>query len=512
MSRGFYKNHIYLIVLSLAMLFLSACSSKGFTMADAKRISLEKKCSKTIKRYSKDDKKLNTILDKQIYDFQKIVEEVSVSNKKSSILIQKVIEQEKNNQPISARQLDNILKNMQKNIDKIKNISKILNSNSCWKFTENNIVDSKKVKMKGSLFELATTLLLYDFYLDAIHKYNENEKIRRLINQGDRGYALQKDQLTKIQDLLSNMSNLYDVNSRIDIYIQNISEINELASQDTSIDYLNQFINTSKAFKTLQMMDFSDVVSEIGSKRRRNVRDYLMEIHRSIRNGFIGTFVNLSSKYTERKGKLYQDRNAKENILSHLQIGDILIVKTPFYLTDKMIPGYWSHTAIWIGDEAELRALGIWNTKIVKKYHKEIKTSHLIAEAQRKGTTLSTIEHFLNVDDIAILRNTQKLSNKEKIKIITLTLRQIGKEYDFNFDVETTDKIVCSQLVYLAYTDIQWPTDNILGRYTISPDNIATKVSKGKELKTILLYLNGKKVGKDLDKIMIKKLDLQGAT
>lgn len=120
MSRSFYKKHIYLIVLSLSMLFLSACSSKGFTTADSQRISLDKKCSKTIEEYSKDDKKLNAVLDKQIYDFQKIVAEVSVSNKKSSILIQKVIEEEKNNQPISAKQLDNILRNMQKNIDQIK--------------------------------------------------------------------------------------------------------------------------------------------------------------------------------------------------------------------------------------------------------------------------------------------------------------------------------------------------------------------------------------------------------
>ncbi len=59
----------------------------------------------------------------------------------------------------------------------------------------------------------------------------------------------------------------------------------------------------------------------------------------------------------------------------------------------------------------------------------------------------------MNIDDIAIVRE-RETSNKEKAKVIIRTFRQIGKEYDFNYDVETTDKIVCSQLVYLAYTDI----------------------------------------------------------
>ena len=59
----------------------------------------------------------------------------------------------------------------------------------------------------------------------------------------------------------------------------------------------------------------------------------------------------------------------------------------------------------------------------------------------------------MNIDDIAIVRE-RETSDKEKAKVIIRTFRQIGKEYDFNYDVETTDKIVCSQLVYLAYTDI----------------------------------------------------------
>jgi len=77
---------------------------------------------------------------------------------------------------------------------------------------------------------------------------------------------------------------------------------------------------------------------------------------------------------------------------------------------------------------------------------------------------------------------------------IILTLRQIGKEYDFNFDVETTDKIVCSQLVYLAYDKIEWPTKSVVGRYTISPDNIAIKALNNGPFELVLFYHDGKLV------------------
>ena len=32
-----------------------------------------------------------------------------------------------------------------------------------------------------------------------------------------------------------------------------------------------------------------------------------------------------------------------------MQAGDILLEKTPFRLTDKMIPRYWGHATIWTG-------------------------------------------------------------------------------------------------------------------------------------------------------------------
>jgi len=117
-------------------------------------------------------------------------------------------------------------------------------------------------------------------------------------------------------------------------------------------------------------------------------------------------------------------------------------------------------------------------------------------EALHDGTQMNSLSHFLNIDDLVILRR-KNLTEQNKKKIITLALRQVGKPYDFNYDVETTDKTVCSQLVYLAYTDIEWPTDNFIGRYTISPDQIAQKALPEGQLAPILLFIDGKLIDQD---------------
>ena len=94
------------------------------------------------------------------------------------------------------------------------------------------------------------------------------------------------------------------------------------------------------------------------------------------------------------------------------------------------------------------------------------------------------------------------ITDKERGQAIIRALRQVGKEYDFNYDVETTDKIVCSQLVYMAYTDISWPTSKVAGRYTISPDNVAFKAINNGPLKLVTFYHDGKRIDDNAEALM----------
>ena len=62
---------------------------------------------------------------------------------------------------------------------------------------------------------------------------------------------------------------------------------------------------------------------------------------------------------------------------------------------------------------------------------------------------------------------------------------------DWNRRRIETDKIVCSELIYTVYIEIDWPTEKSLGRYTISPDNVAEKTLNGGPLKLVTFYHDG---------------------
>ena len=208
-----------------------------------------------------------------------------------------------------------------------------------------------------------------------------------------------------------------------------------------------------------------------------------------------------------RKGKLYGNVAVAQKIKSVLHAGDILLEKTPFRLTDQLIPGHWGHAAVYVGTAEELQDLGIWNHEVILPFQEQILAGKTIDEALRDGVQLNTVEHFLNVDDLVIMRDTLE-SEEDKIERIILTFRQLGKEYDFYYDIESSDKIVCSELVYATSIKIDWETEELVGINIISPDNIAIKtIEEDARFNIVSLYHNGVEITENQVKMMRSLLE-----
>ncbi|PCJ16817.1 MAG: hypothetical protein COB02_15050 [Candidatus Cloacimonadota bacterium] len=177
----------------------------------------------------------------------------------------------------------------------------------------------------------------------------------------------------------------------------------------------------------------------------------------------------------------YIDSISKDELkrvrLEELQPGDVVLEKTSGAITDKFIPGHFGHVAMYFGRPDQLQDVMLSNGKRlldhprVIEYMDRLENGETIVESIRPGVTLVKLEHW-RVNDVAILRPTTY--PKEKLGDTLLqAIRYVGTAYDFNFDVNTREIIVCSELPFQAFEDINFRIAKAAGRWTISPDDVA---------------------------------------
>lgn len=362
---------------------------------------------------------------------------------------------------------------------------------------------SRELRLKALMLSLGAALTLYDNYMIGIVVFEGDSRLRQVLNDPDMGFGLVANKLAEATLAANSIENRHRARQAIEFY-ESEKPFIAGAHEDSDFAYLQTLIDNSPSYNYVKKIRVGEIAANKFVAFERITADAVAE---STKDGFdmvSGLFGNTVGMFESRKGKLYEDEEAKQKIQSVLQPLDIILEKTPFRLTDKLIPGHFGHVAIWTGTKAELIDIGVWDNMIVSQYADQIssgtdpdsKDQQQIIEALRNGVQLSTLDHFLNVDDIAILRPVFDSDNGDELveEALLMAFRQVGKEYDFNFDVDTTDKIVCSELAYVAFPSMDWPTEETLGRHSISPDNVAQLAWNNVPLQLVLLYHDGELV------------------
>jgi len=284
------------------------------------------------------------------------------------------------------------------------------------------------------------------------------------------------------------------VRKAIKFYEQESPRFRKALTQSNETTYLDLLIGQSPSYTMVKKWSPYYVVSRKVGYLSGATTDTLTGMEREGVSLFSMVFGNAVGLVETRKGKLYGKQEVLSDIRGSLQAGDILLEKTPFRLTDKLIPGYWGHAAVWIGTEEELKELGIWSNPVVARYRDEISKGRLVVEALRSGVEMNTLTHFLNIDSVGILRKPD-LSREARANTVIQTLRQVGKPYDFNFDVESKERVYCSKLVYLSYSNMDWPTKKSMGRTTFTPDDVAVKATTREgTLQLVTFYHDGQRI------------------
>lgn len=456
----------------------------------------------------------SVILHGEIAQFQADVERALVYRAATIDVAQRLKNQMAAGTPLNGADLDTLNNGMIEHLALRDRLLIVAKSHECWltmpleDLAQYGI--TRESRYTGVMLSLSAALVLYDNYLLAISIFEEDTKLRKLLNEHDRGYGKPGAALAGITLQYNSAINRARVRAGMLFVEQEARELPQTLSNNNDVAYLQLLVAQSPSYDITRQIRPLRLIEKHARFFGAITTDSLINLSEEGINLFSLVFGNATGLVETRQGKLYRRDDITAQVRQQLRAGDILLEKTPFRLTDKFIPGHWGHVAMWIGNEEELKELGIWDHPVVRPHQSAIQAGNSVVEALRKGVVLNPIEHFLNIDDLAVLRSTNPETSATANAII-LGLRQIGKSYDFNFDVETTDRIVCSELVYVAYTHINWPTEKMLGRATISPDNVARRALDNGPLKLVMLYHNGEQIPDQAQSLMAQLMNTDNA-
>jgi uncharacterized protein YycO len=306
----------------------------------------------------------------------------------------------------------------------------------------------------------------------------DNRLIKQKLNEGYPEYGIQPNFYDVSMLRANTPAHIKAMQDAINYFTSNQKMIAQyIAQSSTPMQQLYQVIADSKVLSNFKGANIFKEILFIPVKSidvAFNVTGKVLDELKFTSSKVVGNSIGL---VRWRSGKFKNDADMLQVMLDNLQPGDILLEKTPFTLSDKSIPGHFGHAAIFVGTPEQLQAIGASNVASIQAHLKAIGKGNNVVEALRKGVLLNPLKEFMNVDDVAILR-LKNVTPQQQVEMVELALGNLGKKYDFNFDVNTTNKIVCSELVYLSYPQVDFITKRVLGSFTVSPDDIAVQAGE----------------------------------
>lgn len=218
------------------------------------------------------------------------------------------------------------------------------------------------------------------------------------------------------------------------------------------------------------------------------------------------------SRVQWRQGYLGANMGAVEYARKQLKPLDIILFSNKHRLSGHAGGGLFSHSAIYLGSEQELEALGLWRHRDIVPYHEAIRGGALFIEAaQKTGTVLASQDILGKTDRLVILRPRQ-LGTKRSREVLPDLFSKVGTPFDHRFRLEEGEGIFCTELIDQVMPELGLPRRNLYGRQIISPDDIARSAATGKAGLRIISYVAGFPHGWEVLERAELKQDLEAAT
>ncbi len=162
----------------------------------------------------------------------------------------------------------------------------------------------------------------------------------------------------------------------------------------------------------------------------------------------------------------------REQVAELLQPGDYIITRHDDAMSNLFLPGFWPHAALYIGTEEQRSEIGI-DLELGQENLSNNQGEVQILEAKKDGVKLRHLDETLAVDAFVIFRPQLDLASLKKA--LQKALQHRDKKYDFLFDFNIPQRLVCTEVVYRGFhgvANIEFHLSRRSGRYCLSAEDL----------------------------------------
>jgi hypothetical protein len=346
-------------------------------------------------------------------------------------------------------------------------------------------------KFKNVLLIYASTIAIRKNSVLLAKVIDKNKYLEPMLNESRPEHNINKKQYYYITQEITEVSYMISLfrNKRYFDFMVNYYEAYGYKRDESErklLDYASyNYLNFIKLFRNHKSIVFNNMIDFLG----KNAFDFWFPVQKWLAISITGV------DYSRREEK-YVSNEDIDIIKEELLPGDILLKRDNFQLTNMMMSGFWTHSAIYIGTLEELdvyfKDMSLGEYLGVSEYVKAMypfvydsicdkskKNRGYIIEVIAPGVVINPLEAIAKVDYFSALR--PKLSKEDKLKALFTAFESFGKAYDYNFDIMTDSALFCSELIYKAYLcssnkkGLTFDLEAKAGRLLLSPNSIIKK-------------------------------------
>ena len=393
--------------------------------------------------------------------------------------------------------------------------------------------DPQQRQRRAMLFTTAL-LLRHQMSIRFAVTYKADRTLEKYLNQQDDTYGIPANLIVQVNEQLIDPSYQGYIASAMDGHEYDTVRTDENSPATTKA--LQELIAKAKAtIAENPEYAFSDnVKAALSEAKRHSVNTYL-----TIQQ-FVATQIgDFRIKQTEDITNHKIDSEKVDQFHELLKPGDILIERRDWYSSNAFLPGYWPHGALYIGTPEELVENDLLDDVVkeltaMAKEEKDLETaetqsvdglthadrmfalvedlkkggneklnSRQIMEAISEGVYHNTVDHSVG-EASSVFALSPHVKPHERAKAIAAAYFYEGREYDFNFDFETPNTLVCTEVIYRCYggnasnATLRFPIITVMGRKTLPAHELARhfvqQVRNGEEKYDLVAWLDSDRI------------------